>query len=296
MALNPAWLNTFVTLVQTGHFTETAKRLYMTQPGVTQHIHKLEDALSCQLLHRTGKQFEMTAEGEKLYHYALEQQSHYQYFVDGLHDNDPYKGECQIACSGAVAMSIYPALIELQCAHPSLSISVESAPNRRIFSLLESNQIAFGITTQKPVDDSLTAIPIGKQLLALFVPASANQAATLEDLQSLGYIDHPDAKHYLDRILMRNFQSRYKGLDKVPKRGYINQLNQILMPVAAGVGFTALPHRSGSLFSRPNDIAVMPMETPISDDLYLVYKTHRHAITRYLWLEPLLIEILKTDV
>ena len=41
---NPVWLNTFVTLVNTGHFTKTAEKLFMTQPGVSQHINKLENA------------------------------------------------------------------------------------------------------------------------------------------------------------------------------------------------------------------------------------------------------------
>lgn len=30
--LNPKWLETFSTLVETGSFTRTAERLYMTQP------------------------------------------------------------------------------------------------------------------------------------------------------------------------------------------------------------------------------------------------------------------------
>ncbi|MRY60822.1 LysR family transcriptional regulator, partial [Parabacteroides distasonis] len=42
--INPLWLNTFKTLVEVGHFTQTAEKLYMTQPGVSQHIKKLEQA------------------------------------------------------------------------------------------------------------------------------------------------------------------------------------------------------------------------------------------------------------
>ncbi|MGC7906805.1 helix-turn-helix domain-containing protein [Vibrio anguillarum] len=38
------WLNTFKTLVDIGHFTKAAELLHMTQPGVSQHINKLEAA------------------------------------------------------------------------------------------------------------------------------------------------------------------------------------------------------------------------------------------------------------
>jgi DNA-binding transcriptional LysR family regulator len=36
--LNPVWLNTFIALVDTGQFTKAAEKLFMTQPGVSQHL------------------------------------------------------------------------------------------------------------------------------------------------------------------------------------------------------------------------------------------------------------------
>ena len=48
--INPLWLQTFCTLVEAQHFTQTAQRLRMTQPGVSQHIHKLEQQLGHKLL------------------------------------------------------------------------------------------------------------------------------------------------------------------------------------------------------------------------------------------------------
>nr|WP_086939042.1 LysR family transcriptional regulator [Thaumasiovibrio occultus] len=289
--LNPTWLHTFVTLVDTGHFTETAKRLFMTQPGVTQHIQKLEAELNTALLRREGKKFELTAEGEKLYRYALAQVTAHQAFLDDLQDNDPYKGECQIACSGGCAMQLYPALIALQQAHPQLHLSVEAAPNRRIVDMVSQNQVTFGIVTQKPVDESLSVEPIGTQTLSLFLPATYQSAADdieWQHLANLGYIDHPDAQHYLDRILTKNYRQDFRGLAKLTRRGYINQLNQILLPVAAGIGFTALPHATLHYFAKPEAVRAARLPQTTSDTLYLVYKTHRGAIQRFLWLKDVL--------
>ena len=53
--LNPNWLKTFVTLIDTGHFTKTAEKLFMTEPGVSQHISKLEKACGHALIHRDRK-------------------------------------------------------------------------------------------------------------------------------------------------------------------------------------------------------------------------------------------------
>ena len=65
--LNPIWLNTFKTLVDVGHFTKTAELLHMTQPGVSQHINKLEAACGYPLIKRFNKKFELTIYGRKVY-------------------------------------------------------------------------------------------------------------------------------------------------------------------------------------------------------------------------------------
>ncbi len=65
LMINSSWLKTFCTLVQVGHFTHTAEKLYMTQSGVSQHIKKLEQYLKVELLVRSGKTFTVTEAGKK---------------------------------------------------------------------------------------------------------------------------------------------------------------------------------------------------------------------------------------
>ncbi|WP_370196074.1 MULTISPECIES: LysR family transcriptional regulator [Aurantimonas] len=62
--LNAQWLETFTTLCETGHFTRAASRLAMTQPGVSQHLRKLEEQLGERLVTRDGKSFSLTPAGE----------------------------------------------------------------------------------------------------------------------------------------------------------------------------------------------------------------------------------------
>ena len=68
--LNPQWLDTFKVLVETGNFTRTAEQRFMTQPGVSQHIKKLEEACGCELVIRLGKGIELTEQGQRVYDYA----------------------------------------------------------------------------------------------------------------------------------------------------------------------------------------------------------------------------------
>lgn len=62
--LNAQWLETFVVLCETGHFTKAASLLNMTQPGVSQHLRKLEAQVGQSLISRQGKSFSPTPAGE----------------------------------------------------------------------------------------------------------------------------------------------------------------------------------------------------------------------------------------
>ena len=62
--LHSTWLETFVTLCDVGHFTRAAAALNMTQPGVSQHVKKLEEQVGQSLLSRAGKSFTLTPAGE----------------------------------------------------------------------------------------------------------------------------------------------------------------------------------------------------------------------------------------
>ena len=70
--INPVWLKTFVTLIDTGHFTKTAEKLFMTQPGVTQHIKKLEQACGYPLIESHNKSFDITEAGRNVYQHAIQ--------------------------------------------------------------------------------------------------------------------------------------------------------------------------------------------------------------------------------
>ena len=60
----------FCTVVETGSFSEAAKRLFVTQSAVSQQIRSLEDALGVTLFARGKKGVKLTSHGELLYSYA----------------------------------------------------------------------------------------------------------------------------------------------------------------------------------------------------------------------------------
>ncbi|MDV7103325.1 LysR family transcriptional regulator [Vibrio sp. TH_r3] len=280
--LNPLWLNTFRTLVEVEHFTKTAEQLFMTQPGVSQHIKKLEAQLGTELLQKMGKQFELTEAGKQVYQYALSLQNNEKALIESIKIDSPYVGECLFAMSGSLCMQFQPIFLDRQLQHQDLLISLESAPNHRIVEGLLSGKVEIGIVTQKIPTLQLEYKLIGKEKLCIIVPQSFDtQEWTLESLKTLGLIHHPDCEHYLLQYLS-SFNQEHE-LKNIRKSGYINQLSQILYPVAKGLGFTILPMSAVTAFPQQNEIQILPLKKQIEEPLYQVTKRSRELPVRYHW-------------
>ena len=293
--INQQWLQTFLTLVEVGHFTQTAEKLYMTQPGVSQHIKKLEEQVGVPLLNRIGKRFELTREGETLYDFGCKRKQEENQLFNDLRFDDPYKGECRIACSGAMATFLYPHLLERQKAHSELVIAVEAAPNDLIIQNILRNVVDLGIITQPSPLTELEYEALGFESLCLVLPSHyAHQPLNFDALKTLGFIDHPDGSHYAARLLSANFKEAFHSVGKLKKSGYINQISQILVPVSEGLGFTVLPETAVRHFEQQSLLYVAPLKFPISDELFLVRKRHRALPKRYEWFERKIKELVRT--
>ena len=90
--LNPIWLDTFITLADSGSFTRTAEVRFMTQPGVSQHVKRLEEACGCDLVVRLGKGIQLTEQGQRVLAYAKSQQEKELAFITSLKFDVPFEG------------------------------------------------------------------------------------------------------------------------------------------------------------------------------------------------------------
>lgn len=282
--INPLWLKTFVTLIETGNFTRTAEKLFMTQPGVSQHISKLEKTCGYTLIKRGKKNFELTEQGRLVYHYANESAKNELTLLDKLSFDDPYAGCCSIACSGALALTLYPKLLDLQSKYPSLTINLKAAPNHLILTEIQQGIIDYGIVTDIPNKTLFDAVEIGQEELCLVLPKTTEiQSDIRKKIIELGMISHPDAEHYLSLYFIQSQEMSLHQLqfNDIPKRGSINQINQILQPVSKGVGFTVLPKSAVENFNKPALLTVFKPEKPVIEALYFVKKQSRELPKRY---------------
>ncbi len=265
--INPVWLRSFCTLVDVGHFTRTAERLFMTQSGVSQHIRKLEEHLDVPLLVRKGKQFELTDAGQRLYEESYP-------IIKALSDlercvqaDPPYAGEVKLMSPGSVGLRLYPKLLELQQSHPTLIIDYRFAPNSEIEKSIAESLADIGLMTQPSSIVDVQCRPVAEEALVLVTPKSVKRP-NWRQLQALGFVGHPDGHHHATLLLRDNYPE-FEHIELIEKKGFSNQINLILEPVAKGFGFTVLPTHAVEAFPGRESVNVHRLEKPVSETLYL---------------------------
>lgn len=285
--INTTWLNTFKTLVEIGHFTQTAEKLFMTQPGVSQHIKKLETSLKAELITREGKTFELTEQGRLVYDYACELAKREVSLLEKLKYDDPESGSLSFSASGAISTALYPKLLHLQTQYPGLKVNIEAAPNRRVIESVANGSIDSGIVTTVPQHPDLSAEHLGKLELCLIgSKSSVSKFCPRKAIEQLGVIDHPDAQYYLQKLIDQSGLAELEGAEwqDFRKVSYINQHSQILQPVAMGIGVTVLPKVAIEYSEYKDKVDVWQTKELVSEPLYFVQKKRKRLAARYSFL------------
>lgn len=268
--LNATWLETFVTLCETGHFTRAAKLLNMTQPGVTQHIKKLEDQVGQPLITREGKSFTPTPAGETVLALGRKRREEEKRLQDQLRTDDPARGVVNIACSGSLALLLYPKFLERMAQAPDLILRLEATPQSHIIDGVTEGRFDLGIVDHAPAHFRLDGEKIGHDELCLIQPKGARRQPRFADLEKLGFIAHPDGYAYADELLGVNFPESYPGADRLHQRSFINQIGQIPEPVLRGLGYTILPRSCVNARPGHKGIQIADLPHPVRHALWLI--------------------------
>ncbi|MBD1581564.1 LysR family transcriptional regulator [Pseudoalteromonas sp. S16_S37] len=271
--INAVWLKTFCTLVEVGHFTQTAQKLLMTQSGVSQHVRKLEEQIGARLLIRQGKQFSLSDAGLRLYEKGKPLLRSLSSMANEIASDPPYEGSVRVMSPGSVGLKLYPKLLALQTRHPDLLIDYRFAPNEDIQQALCDSKIHLGFMSIRPTEADIHYELVAYEPLLLVTPKDV-PSISWQILVELGFIDHPDAAHHSGLLLSANF-AQFQHSDLLAKKGFSNQIGLILEPVSKGLGFTVLPAFAVAAFHNPDAIKVHHLNVPVSEPIYLC--THRQT-------------------
>ncbi len=154
--LNVHQLNVFVTAAETLNFTQTAKKLHLTQSSVSQHIKSLETQLGMELFVRKGRTLEVTDAGGVLLPLARE------IVEDSIRATERMEmlksevhGSLIIGCNTAPGKYVLPQLLaEFHNQHPLVKITCTVLPQQMAMEELSTGELQFALTNVKDRNQS----------------------------------------------------------------------------------------------------------------------------------------------
>ncbi|MGM0986065.1 MAG: LysR family transcriptional regulator [Pseudomonadota bacterium] len=276
---NARYFRTFITLVETGSFTRTAHRLEMTQPGVSQHVRKLEAYLGKPLLDRQGRRLVLTESGRRAYDYALKLFAEHEQFRHSLDDDSLESGECRLASPGSVGLMLYPFILGQQQMQPGLTVSYSFAFNSEIVADVLGGRHDLGIITEAVRHPELDCEAWHQEPLCLVVPADF-AGSGLTDLMGIGFISYSGGEDNASALLRANFPD-FRSMSHFPRQGFTNEVSMVLDAVARGLGFTVVSRVVLETSPWQRQVKELSLPHSVHETLHLVVRAGEQMPRRY---------------
>jgi len=164
-------LETFLAVAEEGGFSRAAKRLYRTQPAVSQIVRKLEVEIGESLFDRSSREGVLTDAGLVLQGYAkklLNMREEARGAIEEL--RHLYHGKLTIAANEFTCLYLLPLLDEFRRRYPQVKVAVQRSLASHVVEELLSHSAEFGVLTFRPNDEAVRSIAVYQDDIAFVLP------------------------------------------------------------------------------------------------------------------------------
>ncbi len=268
-------LECFLMVSKLKSFTLAAEQLYISQPGVTTAIKRLEEELGIQLFIRNKKNAILTAEGRVFF-------NHIEIIMNDVSKAITKVTELKNLNSGTITIGISPVtgvsvlsflLAKFRNLYPSLNLVFIEEGSTNIQKQLEEDKIDLGLIIANGNLDMLETIELGKQELVACLPSyhmlKGKENLPLISLQHECFIlfkeDCP-----IHNIILAEFE-------KAEIKPYIsfesNAIQTIKRFIVCGAGIAILPTEA---IENDNNFVGIPLRPPLTVSICLAHKKNKH--------------------
>lgn len=147
--MNIDQLRYFADLAKTGSMNTTAKRMFISQPALSESVKRLEEELGCPLLLRSKTGITFTEDGKMVLEHALrilEQHDQIRHNLQIKYDQEHIYGKLTIGVGPTINDTFLPELlVKMHQSHPHIALSVLETTPDSIASLLADSIVDIGL-------------------------------------------------------------------------------------------------------------------------------------------------------
>lgn len=251
----------FVTLAETGSFTETAKRLFLTQSAISHSIKGLESDLGCKLFIRVGKKTHLSEAGERFLssaHRILADMEGARHEIDEL--NERGAARIRIGASATASQYILPAVLkELKERFPKCRITIASSDTPQAIEDVCNNLTDISITLAPEGIHKCSFLPLFQDELQLITnphhPWATSADVTQEEFQQETFVLYSRGS-YTFRIIQEYFRDQNIEIDRIIELGSTEAIKEL---VKIGMGVGILPAWIARKELDANELVSLPL-------------------------------------
>lgn len=228
----------FLSVVESGSFSESARRLGLSQPSISRQVNKLEKELGTRLLQRTTRSISLTEAGRIYYDKAREIQN-------SLNETHQAISRLSDTPSGTLRISVPYTWMELKIAphisdflaqYPEISLDIQCSDTRHD---MVSDQLDIVIRVGRATDSSYIAIPLAQVSMCLV--ASTSYLEVHPKLNTPSDIYHHNFISFTGCDTLTYTQEGQPLEIKVNSTLITNSVHSIIQFVKQGIGISLLP-------------------------------------------------------
>ncbi|SFM55353.1 LysR family transcriptional regulator [Marinobacter zhejiangensis] len=266
-------LKAFVTIVDTGSFSEAAESLHLTQPAISKRLSSLEGLLGHQLIDRSQRQLHLTEAGSRLLPHARR-------ILDEFHnarvalsqDNADIGGDLDIITSHHIGLHHLPSwLRRFHRLYPNVRVNLQFMESEAAYAQMRKRnaELAF-VTLSDSMGADFMVYEQWSDPMAFAVgpdhPLASMDQVTLADLSQYPAV-LPDASTATYRVVSRLFLEHSLILNSQMPTNY---LETIKMMTSVGLGWSVIPQ--GMI---DGSVVQIPIDQPVSRTLGAIGLTGR---------------------
>ncbi|MDH5230890.1 MAG: LysR family transcriptional regulator [Gammaproteobacteria bacterium] len=272
-------MQAFISVVENGSFSASARNLGLSQPTISRQINSLEEQLGVRLLQRTTRRLSLTEAGEIYYNKVRQiQRDVFEANLAVSNYKEKPSGVLRISAPHTWTEALFaPHLSEFLSMYPEIDLHLEC--NDQFQDVIEE-RLDLVIRVGVMRDSSYVAVPFGKIKMLLY--------ATPAYLHRVGNINNVDDLARQNFILFEDFEHlivRHQSEERVVTlRGNI-RVNTVPMMISAlrqHVGLTVLPDllvkpylQTGEVLEVLPECAFEIKNLPINQ-LFALYSNRKH--------------------
>jgi DNA-binding transcriptional LysR family regulator len=275
----------FSQVVKCRSFSKAADVLFMTQPGVSNHISQLEAQTGLTLIKRDRRRFEVTKEGKTVYRYAMRIEKIARELEDEVRAaRNEAAPVLRLGTPMNYAKKIMPFILGgFQRKNPGIRIKLDANSSEELEETLLTGQNDVIIVATSHTSNKVQSIPFVREELVLITsknhPLAARESVSLSDIRPYPFALRE--KGSATRAAVLGAFSKMNILPSILVE--VNSTEFIKEWVAQDKAVSILIRRAVEGDEDDGSLAVLPLSEPLYLDvsvLFLKSKKHKPSIQR----------------